>query len=57
MSRSTIIEMCDNGMVKNAVIKKRGAQRGIRLIYMPSLHAALEKLADKPTRSQQSVAL
>jgi hypothetical protein len=46
LSRTTILEMCERGEVKSTVIKKKHAMRGIRLIYLPSLQAALEKLAE-----------
>lgn len=50
LSRTTILEMCERGEVKSTVIKKRGAVRGIRLIYMQSLAEALERLAAKQSR-------
>jgi len=53
LSRSTIAELtvpCEaNGFkppVKSAMIKKRHAQRGIRLINVPSLILHLESLAE-----------
>jgi hypothetical protein len=49
LSRTTILEMCLRGEVKSTVIRKRGAVRGIRLIYMPSLAEALDGLAAKQT--------
>lgn len=45
LSRSTIFEMVQRGEVRSCLIKKRHAQRGIRLIYLPSLREALDKLA------------
>lgn len=46
LSRTTLLEMCDRGEIKSTVIKKKHAMRGIRLIYLPSLQAALEKFSD-----------
>lgn len=49
LSRTTILEMVQRGEVRSAVIKKRGAIRGIRLIYLPSLREALNRLAGQGT--------
>jgi hypothetical protein len=45
LSRTTVAEMCERGEIKSCVIKKRGAVRGIRLIFLPSLREHLERLA------------
>lgn len=37
MSRTTLYELCERGHIRSRVIKKRGAIRGIRLIFLPSL--------------------
>lgn len=50
LSRTTILEMISRGEVRSCVIKKRHAIRGIRLVYLPSLREALEKLAPKAER-------
>lgn len=54
LSRTTILEMCLRGEVKSTVIKKRHAVRGIRLIFMPSLAEALNRLAAKQTNGVTS---
>jgi hypothetical protein len=47
LTRSTILEMVQDPTtgVRSAVIRKAGRQRGIRLIFMPSLFAHLRRLA------------
>jgi hypothetical protein len=47
LSRTTILEMVQRGDVKSCVIKKRHAIRGIRLVFLPSLRDALNRLADQ----------
>ena len=45
LSRTTILEMFQRGEIKSCVIKKRHAIRGIRLVFLPSLREALDRLA------------
>jgi hypothetical protein len=47
LSRTTVFEILQdpNSGVRRAVIRKPGRVRGIRLIYMPSLFAYLNRLA------------
>jgi hypothetical protein len=45
LSRTTLLELSNAGLIRTVVIKKPGAIKGIRLIYMPSLRAYLERLA------------
>lgn len=60
LSRSTLCELIIPGPandhrppVKSALIRKRGASRGIRLVSFDSLQAYLNKLADSATESLQ----
>lgn len=46
MSRTTLFELWKAGHIKTVSIKKPGAVKGIRLVYMPSLHAYLESLME-----------
>ena len=42
LARTTLLELCDRGLVKSAYVKpRRHSVRGIRLIYLPSLLAYL----------------
>jgi hypothetical protein len=47
MTRTTLLELINDGHIRSVVIKKPGAVRGIRLIYMPSLMQFLDSLAEK----------
>ena len=44
LSRTTWNELCDGGMVKAITLRKKHAQRGIKLIYRPSAEAYLKSL-------------
>jgi hypothetical protein len=44
LSRTTLSELSDAGLIQSVVIRKPGAVKGIRLIFMPSLFAYLESL-------------
>jgi hypothetical protein len=46
MSRTTWNELCDSGKVKSVTLRKRHAQRGIKLIFRPSAEAYLKSLLD-----------
>jgi hypothetical protein len=52
LSRTTLLEIIQDPRsgVKSVVIRKPGAIRGIRLIYLPSLHEYLGRLADLQQR-------
>jgi hypothetical protein len=45
LSRTTLLELHRLGHIKMAVIKKPGAQKGIRLVHLPTLYAYLEESA------------
>lgn len=45
LARTTLLEMADRGEIKATSIRKKGAVRGIRLFYVPSLREALERLS------------
>jgi hypothetical protein len=47
LSRTTLLELIDAELIKSAVIRKKGAKRGIRLVHMPSLLKHLDQLAEK----------
>jgi hypothetical protein len=44
LSRTTWNELCDGGKVKAIMLRKKNAQRGIKLIYRPSAEAYLKGL-------------
>lgn len=45
-SRTTWNELCDSGKVKSITLRKRHAQRGIKLIFRPSAEAYLKSLLE-----------
>jgi hypothetical protein len=45
LSRTTLLELHRLGHIKMALIKKPGAIKGIRLIFLPSLYSYLEEAA------------
>jgi len=45
LSRTTLLELAYEGQIRSVVIRKPGAVRGIRLIFMPSLAAFLDGLS------------
>lgn len=45
LSRTTLLELNDAGLIKVVAIRKPGAQKAIRLVFLPSLDAYLESLA------------
>jgi hypothetical protein len=47
IGRSTLYSLLGSGSVKSALIRKRGCQRGIRLISADSLRAYIESFATK----------
>jgi len=44
LSRTTIQELSEAGLIRTVAIRKPGAIKGIRLIYMPSLYSYLDSL-------------
>jgi hypothetical protein len=52
LSRTTCTELIDTGLVKSATIRQPGAQRGIRLIHIPSLRKYLHELANQQAREK-----
>jgi hypothetical protein len=50
LSRTTLLELAYAGLIHSIVIRKPGAQKGIRLIYMPSLFAYLQSLKPEQQR-------
>jgi hypothetical protein len=52
LSRTTCVELIDAELVESATIRKPGAQRGIRLIYLPGLRKYLHALASKQAREK-----
>jgi hypothetical protein len=51
LSRTTLLELSNAGLIRTVAIRKPGAVKGIRLVYMPSLYSYLENL----TKSEASV--
>jgi len=45
VGRSTLYELLGSGSVKSVLLRKRGCQRGIRLINADSLRAYIESFA------------
>ena len=44
LSRTTILELSESGLIRTVAIRKPGAIKGIRLVYVPSLLEYLENL-------------
>ena len=55
MSRTTLLELSQAGLIKTVSIRKPGANKGIRLIFVPSLREFLDKCTHEvnPFRSEQ----
>ena len=47
MSRTTILELSQAGLIKTVSIRKPGANKGIRLIFVPSLREFLDNCAQE----------
>ena len=45
VGQNDLLELVYEGQIRSVVIRKPGAIRGIRLIFMPSLEAFLEGLS------------
>ncbi|MGH8024152.1 MAG: hypothetical protein ACRED1_11250, partial [Limisphaerales bacterium] len=52
MSRTTWNELCDSGKVKSITLRKKHAQRGIKLIFRPSAESYLKGLLDDQASRQ-----
>jgi hypothetical protein len=46
LSRTSWNELCDDGKVKSITLRKKDAQRGIKLIFRPSAETYLQSLLD-----------
>jgi hypothetical protein len=53
LSRATLMELSHAGLIKTAALRKPGAQKGIRLVYMPSLLSYLESCIDVPKTAKK----
>jgi hypothetical protein len=49
LSRPHVYQLIDAGLIRSACLRKPGAIRGRRLIYLPSVLAYLNKCADAET--------
>jgi hypothetical protein len=47
LSRTTLLELSEAGLIRTVAIRKPGAIKGIRLVYLPSLYSYLENLAEE----------
>jgi hypothetical protein len=58
MSRTTILELSQAGLIKTVSIRKPGENKGIRLIFVPSLREFLDKCAQEvnPLRNEPRLA-
>jgi hypothetical protein len=54
LSRTTLIELDQQGLIKIIAIRKPGALKAIRLVYLPSLDGYLHKLATESIPEQTS---
>jgi hypothetical protein len=48
LSRTTLLELFEQGNIKIAAIRKPGSQKAIRLVHVPSLKAFLESCVEEP---------
>ncbi len=44
LSRTTLVELIDRREIRSITLRQPGATRGIRLFFLPSLHAYLQRL-------------
>jgi len=54
LSRTTVVELIDSEVVKSVTLRQPGAQRGIRLIHLPSLRQYLHDLANQQVREKEA---
>jgi len=52
LCRSTLDQLCLRGTLRSVVLKKPGAIRGIRLLYLPSLDGYLHNLSEEQKSSE-----
>jgi hypothetical protein len=45
MVRTTILDLSNRGLIKTVAVRKPGASKGLRLVYLPSVLAYLESLS------------
>jgi hypothetical protein len=48
LSRTTLFELDQLGLIKIIAIRKPGAAKAIRLVFVPSLDSYLQQLASEP---------
>jgi hypothetical protein len=48
LSRTTLLELYEQGDIKIAAIRKPGSQKAIRLVHVPSLKAYLQTCVEEP---------
>lgn len=53
LCRSTLDQLCIRGTIRSAVIKKPGAVRGIRLMYLPSFQEYLNGLSQEQKENKE----
>jgi len=47
LSRTTLLELSEAGLIRTVAIRKPGAIKGIRLVYLPSLYSYLQNLREE----------
>jgi hypothetical protein len=46
LSRTTLLELSEAGLIRTVAIRKPHAVKGIRLVYLPSVYAYLDSLSN-----------
>jgi hypothetical protein len=54
IGRSTLYQLISSGSIKSVLIRKRGCQRGIRLISADSLRAYIQSFATEGGSNEQA---
>jgi hypothetical protein len=54
LSRTSLGELIDSNLVESVTLRQPGAQRGIKLIFLPSLRKYLHDLATKQVRDKEA---
>jgi hypothetical protein len=49
LSRTTLLELFEQGDIKIAAVRKPGSQKAIRLVHVPSLKAYLQTCVEEPS--------
>jgi hypothetical protein len=44
LSRTTLLELSNAGLIRTVAVRKPGKLKGIRLVFMPSLYSYLDSL-------------